>query len=739
MLVASPPRSRLACALLALAILAPSCALSPQRQSTHVQESGATAADPRPAVANPRTARIAIEGDGSDWGQAGLRVDAFAEDRPDPLPTDLLSAHLRLAWTDAGLAARIDLASSAAWVEAEAPRDAYEKDSIELFLRRGSQWRDLVQVVIAPGMAPGRQQPTSYIWDHRGPPGQWAGVPTSAAIARSRVADGCRIAALIPWSQLRIVPAPGLEVEFRCNLNKVLPGIGRCQFVWRSADGNEFQRLVLGEIPTSLPPIAAWAVSSGAGGLAACAIADATRAGSLLTVERAGIVLASARLEAHDGRAQAALTLAAVAPGPIRLALDGVAVGGARIEDASKEAYRNLERAATFGWHGGGWSAHAGSPSSRVTPHVPAILASGALPQPVIDDLGSARLGGLARCDVDWYDADGRSAASATTPGRYGAVIGMHLADGRTLQVYQSAVLLPSMPSDATLGAALAQAYAPSPEGAQAMDPQLAQAIATIGRDAAPSCDDPDLADVLAAEMESRRDGLPARPKARAEAWWQALRKRLGTATVYPLARRYPPGYGLDAGRRWGAIIFLHGKGGDIPSDYAAMANRLRDAPDHDLLGWIKVHPQPFVVYEPLASQWWQTPAVADIVGRILAEDRIDPDQVILMGFSMGGISAWACAVDYPDLWAAVVPIAGGGSQAPEMARAKGIPAWLFNGDIDGLTPLSDAQAAEAALKAVGGDARLTVFHGVDHLGSQQAAFSTPELWTWLARQRRKR
>jgi predicted esterase len=322
---------------------------------------------------------------------------------------------------------------------------------------------------------------------------------------------------------------------------------------------------------------------------------------------------------------------------------------------------------------------------------------------------------------------------SATTPGRYGAVFSLHLTSKRTLYVDQSAVLLPSRPSAAALGSALVQTY----RRWQGTDPQLDQAIAAIGQKADALSDDPDLADILSAEMEAESDGQLARPKARAEAWWYQLRTSLGTETVYPIVTWYPPEYHNDPTRRYGAIIFLHGSGGNIPSDYGNMEARIRDAPAHDLLGWLKDHPQPFVVYEPLASHWWEAPAIADIVKRILRQDRIDPDQVILMGFSMGGISCWTCAVDYPSLWAAVVPIGGRGSQAAEMARVKDVPVWIFNGELDGITPLSEAQTAAAALTAAGGTVRLTVIHGCDHLGSQTAAISTPELWTWLIQQHR--
>jgi len=108
------------------------------------------------------------------------------------------------------------------------------------------------------------------------------------------------------------------------------------------------------------------------------------------------------------------------------------------------------------------------------------------------------------------------------------------------------------------------------------------------------------------------------------------------------------------------------------------------------------------------------------------------------MGFSMGGIGAWECAIDYPEWFAAAVPIAGAGDRAFDCSTLAGrVPVWVFNGDADTVTRLVDAERSVAALKAAGGDVRLTVFKGADHGASQNGTFNTAELWDWLQAQRR--
>lgn len=686
------------------------------------------AADPSPRLEIPRLAGCVVDGSDADWGAAGLRITAFAEDGPAPVDPADLGAAVRLAWTVDGLAVLAELRSRVAWVESAEARTAYEADSIELFLRRGSQWRLLVQPVIAPGMADGQPEPRVHVWDYRGAVAEWAGLPTEARVARQRIDGGCRVEVLIPWRQLRFEAAPGGEVEFRCNINKVLPGAGRRQLVWRTVDGADFQRLVLGT--TAAPAIAraAW-VAKGAGGVPVCAaVAPASSAGEEFAVERDGVVLATTRLRAGSARAEACLGLPGLSPGPLRLLVGGQPAGAGVVADAVADARRAVERAIQpLRMH----MLFRGDPAMR--PRVPAILQAGPLPQPAIADLATARLAGLTGMEVRWFDAGGARVEAAAAPGRYGAEITLRFADGTVRTVHQTAVLPAAPPAARTVLPGWSDALAT----AAAADPQSALCLQRLAALPRPEDAHPDAAILLAAAHEAAADGQPLRPWSRDAAWWYALRTRLGTATTYAWARRLPAGYDDDATRRWPAIIYLHGSGGEIPSDYGDAAKRIAKAGESDLLGWLAGNPRPFAAYALLASGSWEPQAVAEAVDRILAQDRIDPDRVVVMGFSMGGIGTWDCATELPGRWAAAVPIGGRGYRAAEVARLGRLPVWAFNGDADPVTTLADARSACDALQAAGGDVRLTVLPGVDHGGSQNGTFATPGLWEWLAERRR--
>ena len=69
--------------------------------------------------------------------------------------------------------------------------------------------------------------------------------------------------------------------------------------------------------------------------------------------------------------------------------------------------------------------------------------------------------------------------------------------------------------------------------------------------------------------------------------------------------------------------------------------------------------------------------------------------------------------------------------------RLREVPVWLFHGARDASVPVEYSRRLAAALQAAEArDARYTEFPDADH-NSWDAAYATPELWTWLFAQRR--
>src|SRR5262245_38021866 len=96
----------------------------------------------------------------------------------------------------------------------------------------------------------------------------------------------------------------------------------------------------------------------------------------------------------------------------------------------------------------------------------------------------------------------------------------------------------------------------------------------------------------------------------------------------------------------------------------------------------------PFLVMVPMAlTKGWQ--ANGDNAKRALAQleevkkrHNVDDKRIYLTGLSMGGFGTWSLAAAYPDRWAAIAPICGGGN-VNTADKIKNIPCWCFHGDAD--------------------------------------------------------
>jgi predicted peptidase len=106
----------------------------------------------------------------------------------------------------------------------------------------------------------------------------------------------------------------------------------------------------------------------------------------------------------------------------------------------------------------------------------------------------------------------------------------------------------------------------------------------------------------------------------------------------------------------------------------------------------------------------------------------------------MGAYGAWYWSTMYPNRFAAVVPICGGGNPAhgfPDRVCAlKNVPVWAFHGANDDIVPLSETQMLVETLKECGGNVRLTVYPDSGH-DSWTETYNNPELYDWLTAQKR--
>ncbi len=207
-----------------------------------------------------------------------------------------------------------------------------------------------------------------------------------------------------------------------------------------------------------------------------------------------------------------------------------------------------------------------------------------------------------------------------------------------------------------------------------------------------------------------------------------------------------------DPAERYPLVLYLHGSG-----------NRGRDnvyqitddcGPDMLTRPAVQMRYPSFVVapQAPTGGQWGfylgSTAPVAlaiAIVRELQREFSIDAQRIYVTGYSMGGLGSFYLLDKYPELFAAALPLAGGGS--PEIAHhIRELPLWAFHGERDYFVPITGrvrdgievygTQDMITALRAAGGNPRFTLMEGYGHL-IPCWVYSRRDVIDWLFAQRR--
>jgi predicted peptidase len=195
-----------------------------------------------------------------------------------------------------------------------------------------------------------------------------------------------------------------------------------------------------------------------------------------------------------------------------------------------------------------------------------------------------------------------------------------------------------------------------------------------------------------------------------------------------------PAGY--DASKAMPLILFLHGSGEQGDDGVKQSSVGIGPAIKLNPQGWapyITVIPQ-----KPKGRGGWMDheELMLGVVEKTKKEYKIDPSRLYLTGLSMGGYGSWVLAAKYPAMWAAVAPICGGGNPA-DGPKLKDIPLWAFHGDKDTAVPLKKSEEMIEAIKAAGGNPKLTVYPGVGH-NSWDKAYRDEKLWEWFLQHSKK-
>jgi poly(3-hydroxybutyrate) depolymerase len=190
-----------------------------------------------------------------------------------------------------------------------------------------------------------------------------------------------------------------------------------------------------------------------------------------------------------------------------------------------------------------------------------------------------------------------------------------------------------------------------------------------------------------------------------------------------------PKGYGKEV-KKWPMIVYLH------PSSLQGHDLSMIGTPIPPNVDEIR-DDFPFVVLTPQCPDEydaWPSDLVVELVDEAVRLYNVDARRVYVTGFSLGGRGTWSVAVDHPEVFAAIAPVAGSYGHPERISRIKDVPVWVFHGDSDRLLPIDPVRDMVQDLKDSGGNVRFTIYERAGH-GIAGRAYRTKELYEWLLKQ----
>ena len=212
--------------------------------------------------------------------------------------------------------------------------------------------------------------------------------------------------------------------------------------------------------------------------------------------------------------------------------------------------------------------------------------------------------------------------------------------------------------------------------------------------------------------------------------------------TTLPYRLVLPENY--DDAKEYPVIVFFHGageRGNDNVLQFFHCVQYIHDNA-----------PEPCIIIAPQCPtnhQWVDTPwvngaysidavpesnemkAVVELIANVSAKYSVDSDRIYAAGISMGGFATWDALMRHNDLFAAGIPVCGGGDVSQAEAL-KETPIFTFHAVDDTAVPVAGTRETVNAIKKAGGTKiEYTEYASGGH-GIWNQAFATKGLLTKL-------
>jgi predicted peptidase len=188
-----------------------------------------------------------------------------------------------------------------------------------------------------------------------------------------------------------------------------------------------------------------------------------------------------------------------------------------------------------------------------------------------------------------------------------------------------------------------------------------------------------------------------------------------------------------EAPRPAPALLFLHGAR-DRGSDLDLL---LRWAPPK-LVAESPGLPYHFIAPQlPEGSTWPERAGdLLTLLDALIDAGAVDPERVVIAGFSLGAAGAWQIAASHPDRFAGLVAVSGRVPETVQPKDLRGLAVRIFHGGSDEKLPAAAIEAHVDALRSQGNPVAYTLYPDGDHFIADRA-FAGADLEGWLLARRR--
>ncbi len=218
----------------------------------------------------------------------------------------------------------------------------------------------------------------------------------------------------------------------------------------------------------------------------------------------------------------------------------------------------------------------------------------------------------------------------------------------------------------------------------------------------------------------------------------------------------YPENY--DKTKKYPLILFLHGageRGNDNEKQLTHGAKLfLKDenrknfpaiivfpqCPSESFWAVTKIdrNVQPYKIdFDYTAEANWPLLAANELVRKLSNEEGVNKSKIYITGLSMGGMGTFESVYRNPDLYAAALPICGGGDINHYNKKIAKTAFWVFHGDADPTVDVKLSREMVDKLKSLKAEVKYSEYPGVKH-NSWDNAFAEAEYLSWMFGHKKK-